>query len=104
MVLETCTVKILEKTLLGISSLFFYLKEKQKKWNPIFTIIQLSCKFEQNRPRKVAIDLKGTHARDFHSLFLNFFLHILLTKDTKRRPATVFEKILTNRTDIKTFR
>jgi hypothetical protein len=22
---------------------------------------------------------KGTHARDFHSLFLNFFLHISLT-------------------------
>ncbi len=23
--------------------------------------------------------LKGTHARDFHSLFLNFFLHLSVT-------------------------
>jgi hypothetical protein len=48
--------------------------------------------------------LKGTHARDFHSLFLNFFciFHVLI--DEKRSTSNIFEKNLKIRTDIQSFR
>jgi hypothetical protein len=50
------------------------------------------------------MDMKGTHARDFHSLFLNFFCIFHLLMDTKRSTANIFEKILKIRTDIRSFR
>ncbi len=37
---------------------------------------------------------KGTHARDFHSLFLNFFCIFLSLIDTKRSTANIFKKFL----------
>jgi hypothetical protein len=37
--------------------------------------------------------LKGTHARDFHSLFLDFFCIFRSLIDTKRSTANIFEKI-----------
>jgi hypothetical protein len=36
--------------------------------------------------------LKGTHAQDFHSLFLNFFLHLSLTNRYKRQYGQHFRK------------
>jgi hypothetical protein len=47
---------------------------------------------------------KGTHARDFHSLFLNFFCIFQSLIDTKRSQANIFENILQIRTDIRSFR
>jgi hypothetical protein len=40
--------------------------------------------------------LKGTHARDFHSLFLNFFLHILVTNRYKTQSSQHFRKYYSN--------
>jgi hypothetical protein len=45
--------------------------------------------------------VKGTHAQDFHFLFLNFFFHSLI--DTKRSTANIFENILQIRLDIQSF-
>ncbi len=36
--------------------------------------------------------LKGTNARDFHSLFLNFFLHLSLTNGYKTQYGQHFRK------------
>jgi hypothetical protein len=47
-------------------------------------------------------EFKGTHARDFHILFLNFFCIFHSLIDTKRSTADIFEKILKIRTDIRT--
>jgi hypothetical protein len=47
--------------------------------------------------------IKGTHARDFHSLFLNFFFIFQSLIDTKCSPANIFENILQIRTDIRSF-
>jgi hypothetical protein len=44
--------------------------------------------------------LKGTHAREFHSLFLNLFLHL---SNTKRSTINIFEKLLKIRPDIRNF-
>ncbi len=46
---------------------------------------------------------KGTHARDFHSLFLNFFCIFQSLIDTKRSTANIFENILQIRPDIQSF-
>jgi hypothetical protein len=48
--------------------------------------------------------LKGTHARDFHSLFLNCFCIFQSLIDTKRSPVNIFENILQICTDIQSFR
>jgi hypothetical protein len=48
--------------------------------------------------------LKGTHARDFHNLFLNFFCIFQSLIDTKRSTANIFENILRIRLDIRSFR
>ncbi len=48
--------------------------------------------------------VKGKHARDFHSLFLNFFCIFRSLIDTKRSPANIFENILQICTDIRSFR
>jgi hypothetical protein len=45
--------------------------------------------------------IKGTHARDFHSMFLNFFAFISDWK--KRNTANIFENILKIRPDIWSF-
>ncbi len=52
----------------------------------------------------VIFAVKGTLARDFHNLFLNFFCIFHVLKDTKRSTANIFEKILKIRTDIQSFR
>ncbi len=45
----------------SIASIFiiFHFKEKQIKQNSVFTILHISCKFPQNRPKKVAVGLNG---------------------------------------------
>ncbi len=40
--------------------------------------------------------LKGTHARDFHSLFLNFFLHLSVTNRYKTQYSQHFRKYSSN--------
>jgi hypothetical protein len=40
--------------------------------------------------------LKGTYARDFHSLFLNFFLHISVTNRYKTQSSQHFRKYSSN--------
>jgi hypothetical protein len=47
--------------------------------------------------------LKGTHARDFHSLFLNFFCIFQSLIDTKRNTANIFKNNLQIRPDIQSF-
>jgi hypothetical protein len=47
--------------------------------------------------------LKGTHARDFHSLFLNFFCIFQSLIDTKRSTTNIFKYILQIRPDIQSF-
>jgi hypothetical protein len=49
-------------------------------------------------------NLKGTHARDFHNVFLNFFYIFQLLIDTKSSTANIFEHILKIRPDIQSFR
>ncbi len=44
----------------------------------------------------LAACLKGTHARDFHSLFLNFFLHISVTNRYKTQSSQYFRKYSSN--------
>jgi hypothetical protein len=48
--------------------------------------------------------LKGTHARDFHILFLNFFCIFQTLIDTKRGTINIFENLLEIRPDIRNFR
>jgi hypothetical protein len=45
--------------------------------------------------------LKGTHARDFQSLFLNFFLLLLVTNRYKTQYSQHFQKHSSNSPDIK---
>jgi hypothetical protein len=40
--------------------------------------------------------LKGTHARDFHSLFLNFFWHISVNNRYKTQSSQHFRKYSSN--------
>jgi hypothetical protein len=40
--------------------------------------------------------LKGTHARDFHSLFFNFFLHLSVTNRYKTQYNHHFRKYSSN--------
>ncbi len=42
----------------------------------VLTEINISTRMQITKPNSV---LKGTHARDFHSLFLNLFLHLSIT-------------------------
>jgi hypothetical protein len=53
------TVKKTQKNVIANIFVVFHFKEKQKKWNPVFTILQLPCKFQQNRLKKVAVGLNG---------------------------------------------
>ncbi len=48
--------------------------------------------------------LKGTHARDFHNVFLNFFWIFQSLIDTKRSTANIFKHILKIRPNIRSFR
>jgi hypothetical protein len=56
-------------------------------------------------PREVvgSETLKGTHAQDFHSLFLTFFRIIQSLIDTKHSDANIFENLLHSRPDIQNF-
>jgi hypothetical protein len=47
---------------------------------------------------------KGTHARDFHRLFFNFFLHLSITNRYKCSTANIFVNNLKIRPDIQSFR
>jgi hypothetical protein len=42
------------------------------------------------------LSIKGTHARDFHSLFLNFFLHLSVTNRYKTQYRQHFRKYSSN--------
>jgi hypothetical protein len=42
------------------------------------------------------VHLKGTHARDFHILFLNFFFHISVTNRYKTPSSQYFRKCSSN--------
>ncbi len=42
--------------------------------------------------RDVTFPIKGTHARDFHSLFLNFFSHLSVTNRYKTQYSVHFRK------------
>jgi hypothetical protein len=53
------TVKKTRKNSIVNIFVVFHFKEKQKKWNSVFTIIQIPCKFQQNRLKKVAVGLNG---------------------------------------------
>jgi hypothetical protein len=44
---------------MAIIFVIFHFKEKQKKWNSVFTILHIPCTFQQNRPKKVAVGLNG---------------------------------------------
>jgi hypothetical protein len=62
---------------------------------------------EQRQPTSWATTslLKGTHARDFHRLFLNIFLHLSVTnRDKNAVQPNIFEFILQIRSDIRHFR
>jgi hypothetical protein len=48
--------------------------------------------------------LKGTHARDFHSLFSNFFCSFQSIIDTKHNTTNIFENPLQIRPDIRNYR
>ncbi len=55
----------------------------------------LGCRSSQWEPSPVAFCLfllKGTHARDFHILFLNFILHLSLTNRYKTQYGQHFRK------------
>jgi hypothetical protein len=47
--------------------------------------------------------LKGTHAWEFHTLFLNLFCFFQALIDAKRSTANIFENILQIRLDIQSF-
>jgi hypothetical protein len=51
------TVKKTRKNSIANIFVVFHFKEKQKKWNSVFTILQIPCKFQQNRLKKVAVGL-----------------------------------------------
>jgi hypothetical protein len=58
----------------------------------IYQIINMSC------------ILKGTHARDFHRLFLNFVCIFQSLIDKRRSATNIFENIIKIRSDILNFR
>jgi hypothetical protein len=65
----------------------------------------LHCRYFESEESFTNIDLKGTHARDFHSLILNFcfasFSHKYI--DTKYRTTNIFENLIQIRLDIQNF-
>jgi hypothetical protein len=38
---------------------YFSFERKTKKWNSVFTILHIPCKFQQNQSKKVAVGLNG---------------------------------------------
>jgi hypothetical protein len=48
--------------------------------------------------------VKGTHAREFHNLWLNFFCIFQSLIDTKLSTANIFENLQQIRPDIQNFR
>jgi hypothetical protein len=52
---------------------------------------------------KFSATLKGTHARDFHSLFLIFFCIFQLLIQTNHSTTSIFENLLQIRQDIRNF-
>jgi hypothetical protein len=76
----------------SITVIFKYSSLKLKMQRKLFENITAS--FPQLS--KVTILLKGTHAQDFHSLFLNFFLHLSVTNRYKTQYSQHFRKYSSN--------
>jgi hypothetical protein len=53
--------------------------------------------------RLVNLSIKGTHGRDFDSLYIIFFCSFQSLIDTKRSTANIFKNILQIRPDIRSF-
>jgi hypothetical protein len=77
----------------------------ESKLNLLEKILRLVAPYEKNtiKANKMlkSVSIKGTHAQNFQSLFLNFFLHLSITN---RYYSQHFQNLLKICPDIQNFR